>query len=157
MINILQTPQDLKKYLGQSLGCSDWLSIDQQAINAFATLTGDRHWIHVDTARAQNELPEGKTLVHGFFALSLIPAMQKSIFQISRRGIGLNYGCNRVRFTSPLMVDSSIRLHQKVKDFEQLPNGVRVVLDCTVEVKGQTTPALIAETILQIFNETPDK
>jgi len=146
-------PADLALYVGQQLGSSDWVSMGQDKVDAFAALTGDDHWIHLDVERARREMPAGKTLVHGFLTLSLIPYLQRSVFQIAKRGKGLNYGCNRIRFTSPLAVGSRIRLHQTLQDFADLQDGVRLILNCTIEVEGQSRPALVAETIVQIFNE----
>jgi acyl dehydratase len=152
MTTVVETPADLAAYVGRTLGASDWVAIDQSKIDAFAALTGDDHWIHVDVERAAREMPDGKTLVHGFLTLSLIPYLQRSVFSVSRRGRGINYGCNRVRFTSPLPVDSRVRLHQVVKSCDRLADGARITLDCTIEVEGKERPALVAETIVQIFD-----
>jgi acyl dehydratase len=152
MITVLNQPSDFASYIGKQIGTSEWVTLDQQKIDAFAVLTGDDHWIHVDRIRAHNEMPDGKTLVHGFLTLSLIPYLQRTVFSVTNRGKGLNYGCNRIRFTSPLQVDSRVRLHQTVKACEVLPNGARMTLDCTIEVEGKERPALVAETLLQIFN-----
>ncbi len=143
---------DLAQYIGQALGSSDWISIDQSRIAAFAALTGDDHWIHVDVERAGREMPQGKTLVHGFLLLSLIPFLQRGIFSIEQRGKGLNYGCNRVRFTAPVTVGSRVRLKQSVKDCLRLEDAARIVFESTIEVEGQERPALVAETIVQIFD-----
>ncbi|MFZ9252441.1 MAG: MaoC family dehydratase [Hylemonella sp.] len=150
---LVDTPADMAPYVGQQLGSSDWIILGQDKVDAFAALTGDDHWIHLDVERARREMPAGKTLVHGFLTLSLIPYLQRSVFQIAKRGKGLNYGCNRIRFTSPLAVGSRIRLHQTLQDFADLQDGVRLILNCTIEVEGQSRPALVAETIVQIFNE----
>jgi acyl dehydratase len=153
MTTMVETPADMAAYVGSKLGISDWVVLDQQKIDAFAALTGDDHWIHVDVERARNEMPGGKTLVHGFLTLSLIPYLQRTVFAVSKRGKGLNYGCNRVRFTSPLQVGSRVRLHQTVKACEPLADGARMTFDCTIEVEGQERPALVAETVLQMFNQ----
>ena len=149
----LERPADIADWVGKEIGVSDWRRIDQSQIDAFAALTGDDHWIHVDVDRAGRELPDGKTLVHGFLTLSLIPYLQRSVFSVAKRGKGLNYGCNRVRFTSPLQVGSRVRLHQVVKACEPLANGARTTFECTIEVEGQDKPALVAETILQMFDQ----
>ncbi len=153
MTTVVRRPADLAAYVGQKLGNSDWVALDQAKIDAFAVLTGDDHWIHVDTERARLEMPGGKTLVHGFLTLALIPHLQRTVFQIEQRGKGLNYGCNRVRFTSPLPVGARLRLHQTLKTCETLADGARLTLECTVEVEGQQRPALVAETIVQIQNQ----
>ncbi len=153
MTTVLNKPSDFLAYVGKLIGTSDWVVLDQQKIDAFAVLTGDDHWIHVDRERAQNEMPDGKTLVHGFLTLSLIPYLQRTVFSVTHRGKGLNYGCNRIRFTSPLQVGSRVRLHQTVKACELLPDGARMTFDCTIEVEGKERPALVAETLVQIFNK----
>lgn len=153
MITVLNQPADFASYIGKPIGTSEWVTLDQQKIDAFAVLTGDDHWIHVDRERAQNEMPDGKTLVHGFLTLSLIPYLQRTVFSVTNRGKGLNYGCNRIRFTSPLQVGSRVRLHQTVKACELLPDGARMTFDCTIEVEGKERPALVAETLVQIFNK----
>jgi acyl dehydratase len=150
MTTFVETPDRFAAYVGMPLGTSDWVVLDQSKIDAFAALTGDDHWIHVDVPRASQELPDGKTLVHGFLTLSLIPFLQRTVFQVAKRGKGLNYGCNRVRFTSPLQVGARVRLHQSVKACERVAGGSRITFDCTIEVEGQDKPALVAETMLQM-------
>ena len=150
---ILERPADFAAYVGRDLGASDWVALDQAKIAAFADLTGDDHWIHVDTERAAREMPQGKTIVHGFLVLALIPWLQRGIFTVRQRGKGLNYGCNRIRFTSPVPVGSRVRLHQTVKECQRLEDSARTVFECTVEVEGQERPALVAETIVQIYDK----
>jgi acyl dehydratase len=149
----IDTPADFAAHVGQALGHSQWVTLDQAKINAFAELTGDDHWIHVDVERAGREMPQGRTIVHGFLVLALIPWLQRGVFTVRERGKGLNYGCNRVRFTSPVPVGSRVRLHQAVKSCERLEGSARIVFDCTMEVEGQARPALVAETIVQIFDK----
>ncbi|RZI95023.1 MAG: MaoC family dehydratase, partial [Rubrivivax sp.] len=95
---LLERPVDLLGWVGKEIGVSDWVEITQEQIDTFARLTGDDHWIHIDVARAAREMPGGKTIAHGFFTLSLIPFMVRSVYQIRQRGRGLNYGSNRVRY-----------------------------------------------------------
>lgn len=149
---VLEQAADFAAYVGANLGSSDWVTLDQARIDAFADLTGDDHWIHVDEERAAREMPGGKTIVHGFLVLSLIPHLQRGIFTIHRRGKGLNYGCNRVRFTSPIQVGARVRLHQAVRQCERLESSTRITFNCTMEIEGQERPALVAETIVQIFD-----
>src|SRR5687767_6501358 len=101
---------ELQLHAGRPMGSSDWFRIEQQHIDDFARLSGDDHWIHVDTERAAREMPAGKTIAHGLYVLSLIPSLQRQIFAIRRRGRGLNYGYDRVRFLTPVPVESRIRL-----------------------------------------------
>ena len=152
----LEHAADLLQYVGRPLGTSDLVVLDQARIDAFAALTGDDHWIHVDVERAAREMPQGKTIVHGFLVLSLIPFLQRSVYAIRQRGKALNYGCNRVRFTSPVPVGSRVRLRQGVKECERIessaPPSTRISFECAIEIEGQERPALVAETILQIFD-----
>lgn len=149
---VLEHASDLAAHVGQELGASAWVRLDQAQIDAFAALTGDDHWIHIDVERAGREMPQGKTIVHGFFVLSLIPFLQRGIYTIRQRGKGLNYGCDRVRFTAPVPVGSRVRLRQSVKECVPLPSGTRVTFASTIDIEGQERPALVADTILQIFD-----
>jgi acyl dehydratase len=152
MTVILEHAADLAQHLGQPLGTSDWVTLDQSRIDAFAELTGDDHWIHVDVERASREMPQGKTIVHGFLVLSLIPFLQRTVYRINQRGKGLNYGCNRVRFTAPVPVGSRVRLRQVVQDCVRQESSTRITFESTIEIEGQERPALVAETLLQIYD-----
>lgn len=150
---VLERPQDIVQYVGKPLGTSEWMTIDQKMIDTFAALTGDDHWIHIDVERAAREMPKGKTIAHGFLTLALIPLLQRQVYRIEKRGRGLNYGCNRVRFPGPTPVGSRVRLHQGVKAAEPVEGAVRITFECTVEVEGEARPAVVAETVLQIYGE----
>ena len=149
----LERPADLVGWAGKEIGVSDWSVIDQKKINAFAELTGDDHWIHVDVDRAGREMPGGKTIAHGFMTLSLIPFMVRSVYRIRLRGKGLNYGLNRVRYTSPVPVDSRVRLRQTIRAAEIVEGGVRVTSDCVIEIEGQERPALVAEFLMLVYDK----
>ena len=142
----VEYPKDLKQHLGVELGPSEWMTVDQAMIDKFADATGDHQWIHVDVERAKREMPGGKTIAHGFLTLSLVPRMAATLIQISKRSRGINYGSNKVRFTSPVPAGSRIRLRQRLTGVDEVPgNGVRVTTEVTVEVEGQERPALVAE------------
>ncbi len=149
----LQTPAAFSDHVGARLGPTDWRRISQSEIDAFARQTGDDHWIHVDTERAAREAPGGRTIVHGLYVLSLIPAWQRSLFRIERRGAGLSYGYDRVRFVAPIQVDAPIRLIQTVKATEPHRMGTRVSLTSTIEVEAAGTTAIVADAILVIGSE----
>jgi len=150
---LLNRPADILAWVGKEIGVSDWLEIGQQQIDAFAKLTGDDLWIHVDPDRAKKEMPNGKTIAHGFFTLSLIPFLARSIYQIKERGKGLNYGSNRVRFVSPVPVDSRVRLRQTIKAAEPADGGMKITSDCVIEVEGQTRPAVVAEFLMVVYDK----
>ena len=149
----LQTPAELVDCVGQKLGTSEWFKIEQHHIDEFARLTGDDFWIHVDTERAKREMPGGKTIAHGLFTLSLVPMLQRGIFRIERRGKGLNYGSNKVRYTAPVPVGSRVRLHQTVAAAERMGAATRMTTLCEFEIEGGERPALVAEFILLLMDE----
>jgi len=144
---------DLNSHAGAVLGVSQWVAVTQEAIDDFATLSGDDHWIHVDTERARQEMPQGRTIAHGLYLLALAPVLQRQIYSIRNRGKGLNYGYDRVRFVSPLMVGSRIRLKQTLIDVAPHPRGTRIETDQEIEIDGSDKPALIARNILLIEDE----
>jgi acyl dehydratase len=144
----VERPADLSQFVGIEIGVSDWFTVDQSIIDKFAEATGDHQWIHVDVERAKGEMPDGKTIAHGYLTLSLVPRLAQTIYRIKRRSRGLNYGSNRIRFTGQVPAGSRIRLHQKIKSVEPVEGGgVRVTSESSVEVEGAVRPALVAETI----------
>jgi len=145
---ILHTPADFLAHVGQPLGCSDWFTVRQHHIDEFARLTGDDFWIHIDTDRARREMPGGRTIAHGLFTLSLVPRLQRDIWRVERRGQGLNYGSDRIRYTAPLPVDTRTRLHQSLKHAERSGAATRLTTRCEFEIEHADRPALVAEFIL---------
>ncbi|HEU4367293.1 MAG TPA: MaoC family dehydratase [Methylomirabilota bacterium] len=143
----IETPKDLLQQVGRELGPSDWLTVDQAMIDKFADATGDHQWIHVDVERAGRELPGGKTIAHGYLTLSLVPRLAATLMRVKRRSRGVNYGSNKVRFINPVPAGARVRLRQRIANVEEIPGGVRVTSEMTVEVEGQPRPALVAETI----------
>ena len=144
---IVDKPADMKAHVGEDLGHSDWITVDQPMIDKFADATGDHQWIHVDVERAKREMPGGKTIAHGFLTLSMIAGLAHQTHDIRHRSRGINYGSDRVRFTSPVQVGSRIRLRQTLKKVEDIDGGVRMTFESQLEIEGQTRPALVAETI----------
>ena len=144
---IVEKPADMKAHVGQEIGTSDWVLVDQAMINKFADATGDHQWIHVDVARAKREMPNGSTIAHGFLTLSLIAGLAHQTHDIKGRSRGINYGSDRVRFTAPVPSGSRVRLHQKLLKVEDIEGGVRMTFDSRMEIEGQSRPALVAETI----------
>lgn len=139
---------DLAARAGTLLGRSDWVTIEQSRIDRFAELTGDRHWIHVDIERARQEMPDGKTIAHGLLLLSLIPDLQHQIYAVTQRGAGLNYGYDKIRFTSQVQVDSRVRLALTLVEAEPHAMGTRVTTEAAIEIEGKDRPALVARNIL---------
>ena len=145
--------RDLAAWSGHALGTTAWHAISQAMIVAFADITGDDHWIHVDPDRAARELDGGRTIAHGLLLLSLIPAMQRQIFHIRRRGSGLNYGYDRVRFVRPVPCDARVRLVQTLVEAKPGRDGTRLTLDSEIEVESSDKPAVVARGIVLIMDE----
>jgi acyl dehydratase len=144
----VEKPQDLLQHVGQELGPSEWLTVTQEMIDKFADATGDHQWIHVDVERAKRELPGGKTIAHGYLTLSLLPQLAPTLMKVEKRRRGVNYGSNRVRFTAPVPAGARVRLRQKLVKVEPVEdNGVRVTSEMTMEVEGNSRPAMVAETL----------
>lgn len=141
---------DLSKLSGSVLGRSNWVMITQRMITDFAALTGDDHWIHVDAERAEREMPDGRTIAHGVFLLGLIPRLQREIYVIHSRGRGLNYGYDRIRFITPVPVESRVRLKQTLIEATPHKAGTRIVTEAEMEVEGAKRPAIVARNILLI-------
>ncbi len=141
-------PSEMQKLVGQEIGVSDWVEITQDRINLFADATGDHQWIHVDVERAKKEMPGGKTIAHGFLTLSLIPMLGQQISHIDNVTRGINYGCNKVRFTSPVPAGSRVRARSKLLAADAMDGGgVRLTNQITIEIEGQERPACVAETM----------
>lgn len=144
---------DLQLHAGRLMGSSHWFTIEQRHIDDFARLSGDDYWIHVDTERAARDMPGGKTIAHGLYVLSLIPWLQREIFAVRRRGRGLNYGYDRIRFLAPVQAGSRVRLTMSLVQATRQTTGTRIELDATMEIEGSDKPALIARSIVLIEDE----
>ncbi len=144
----VEAPQDLKQHVGEEMGVSDWVTIDQARIDKFAEATGDHQWIHTDPERAARELPIGSTIAHGYLTLSLVSELSTQNLQIVKKRTGLNYGSNKVRFTGMVPAGSRVRLRSVLKAAEDVKdNGVRVISTVTMEREGAERPVMVAETI----------
>jgi acyl dehydratase len=143
----VETPKDLLQHVGRELGPSDWMTVAQAMIDTFAEATGDHQWIHVDVERARKEMPDGRTIAHGYLTLSLVPRMAATLMRVKKRSRGVNYGSNKVRFISPVQAGARVRLRQRIANVEEIQGGVRITSEMSVEIEGQPKPALIAETM----------
>lgn len=142
----------LRASTGQEIGASDWLTVDQRMIDAFAEATGDRQWIHVDTQRAKAESRFGRTIAHGFLTLSLVSRLSSEAVEI--RGdfaMRINYGLNRVRFPAPVPEGSRIRARLALKAVEDFEGGHQIVWLITADVEGSGKPALAAEWLVRLY------
>lgn len=151
-MRVINSPKDMKNHLGEDFGTSEWVTIDQATIDLFAQATGDHQWIHVDVERAKAEMPGGKTIAHGFLTLSLVPRLSATLWKIEHRSRGINYGLNKVRFTSPVPEGSRVRLRQKLLAADDVKgDGVRLTFENTIEIEGQAQPALVAEGLSIVY------
>ena len=141
-----------RAHVGQEIGTSEWVTITQEMVNDFAKATGDHQWIHVDTDMAAKYSPFKTTIAHGFLTLSLAPKFMYELYQVKSAKMGLNYGTNKVRFTSPVPTGSRVRMHATLKEVEdQEPNGVKSTMALVFEIEGHSKPACVAEMISLAF------
>jgi acyl dehydratase len=141
---------DLAGLVGQHLGYSEWLHIDQQRVNLFAEATGDDQWIHVDPERATSG-PFGGAIAHGYLTLSLVPHLIQQVWTVNGMSLGVNYGCNKLRFPSPVPVGSDVRLGAAVAEVTDVGGAAQVVLDVTIEAKDAAKPACVAQVVYRYY------
>tara|TARA_B100000446_G_scaffold110517_1_gene103175 strand:- start:780 stop:1238 length:459 start_codon:yes stop_codon:yes gene_type:complete len=150
MTTVFNTPHDLQASVGKTLGYSEWLSIDQERINLFADATGDHQWIHVDPVKAQQG-PFKSTIAHGYLTLSLVNMFLPEIIEVQGISMGVNYGCEKVRFPSPVTVDSQVRGKGELVAVENVKGGVQATIRVTVEIQGGERPACVVDTISRYY------
>jgi acyl dehydratase len=136
--------------VGKSLGHSEWLLIDQERINLFADATGDHQWIHVDPVKAKDG-PFGACIAHGYLTLSLVNLFLPQIVDVQGIAMGVNVGCGKIRFPSPVKVGSRVRGSGEVVEVEEVKGGVQAVIRVTVEIEGNDKPACVVDTISRYF------
>jgi len=139
---IVNSYDEFASHLGEELGCSDWLTVDQERINLFADATLDHQWIHVDTERAKTESQYGTTIAHGYLTLSLLPYMWDQIVDVRNIRMLVNYGMDRMKFGIPVVTGSRIRLVTKLHNIENLRGICKAEIDFKIEIEGQRKPAL---------------
>jgi acyl dehydratase len=150
---LISSVQALKDYVGCEIALSDWLTITQERINLFAEATEDRQWIHLDRGRAERESPFKTTIAHGFLTLSLIAHFMQQAIQISDGlRMAVNYGLNRVRFTSPVRSGARIRARIVLLSFKDISqDSVEAVYTVTIESEGSAKPCCVAESIVRYY------
>lgn len=139
------TLEELRSWAGRTLAPTEWQTITQQHINAFANASGDNQWIHIDPERAACESPWGKTVAHGFLSLSLISAHWAQALAVSDARMGVNYGLNRARFPAPLTVGAKVRAVFTVADVQSIDNGLQLTVDAVIEIEGSEKPCCVAQ------------
>ncbi len=135
---------DLRAAVGTQIGSGDWMTVEQDRIDTFADATGDHQWIHVDPERAKDG-PFGVPIAHGFLTLSLLSVLVKDVYSVEGVKMGVNYGLNKVRFTSPVAVGSKVRANVELTEVSDVTGGVQLTTKVTVEIEGSERPALVAE------------
>ncbi len=151
MTTIVQGIDGLRELQGQHLGYSDYIEITQEQVNLFAEATGDHQWIHVDVERAKRESPFGGPIAHGYLTLSLGPRLVPQVVRVEGITMAVNYGCDKVRFPSPVPVGSKLRVGAELVDVADVAGGVQVKMRFTFEVEGAEKPACVSENLFRYF------
>src|SRR3954449_5869720 len=140
--------EEVRGLVGQTIGPSEWREVTQADIDAFAELSGDDQWIHVDVERARNESPFGTTIAHGNLTLAMIDGLRKDLIQSEGFALGVNYGWNKVRFPAPVPAGSRVRAKAEVVSVDEVGGGwYQVITRFTVEVEGNEKPACVGESV----------
>ncbi|MEV1022646.1 MaoC family dehydratase [Streptomyces sp. NPDC050264] len=147
---VFKDADELKAAVGEQLGHTDWVGIEQERIDRFAEATGDHQWIHVDPERAKAG-PFGTTIAHGYLTLSLLPLFGPQLIAVEGVKMGVNYGTNKVRFPAPVPVGSRLRATAKITSVEDVPGGVQVSVAFTVEREGGEKPVCVAESVSRYY------
>ena len=140
----------LKELVGEHLGYSDYIEVTQDQVNKFADATGDHQWIHVDIEKAKAG-PFGGPIAHGYLTLSLGPVLYPNVVRINGFSMGVNYGANKVRFPSPVMVGSKLRLGVKLLGVDDIAGGIQSTMEFTFETEGSSKPSCVAEIIFRSY------
>jgi acyl dehydratase len=157
-LHVIKSIAEAKALEDIEVGVSDWLVIDQQMINRFAAATGDHQWIHVDEERCARELPNGKTIAHGYLTLSLIPNLVVDFVHVEKLARAVNFGCNKMRFYTPVPVGSKVRARATVLQARKRGGAMHLLSEIKVEVEGERKPACVAETLgIYFFEEQLDE
>ena len=141
---------ELKARVGDELGVSDYIEVTQEDVNAFADVTGDDQWIHLDQERAK-DTPFGGTIAHGFFTLSLAPRFQYELFTLEGVAFAVNYGLNKVRFPAPMPVGGRVRMRMQLQSVDDIPGGAQITMLMTFERDGGEKPVCVAEMLSRVY------
>lgn len=147
-MRIFNGTSELVSAVGEELGTSDWLVVDQQRINTFAEATGDHQWIHVDPEQAARG-PFGAPIAHGLLTLSLLPSFLHQIYRVDGVRMTVNYGLNKVRLPAPVRVGSKLRATARLVEAEPMGDAVQAQVSTTIDVEGGEKPACVAESVLR--------
>jgi len=150
-LKVVRSIEDAKALEGEEVGLSDWIVIDQHRIDQFAEATADYQWIHVDTERAAKEMPDGKTIAHGYLTLALIPALTGNFVEVVNLERAINFGLNKVRFYAPVPVGAKLRGRATVLQARRRAGALLLTSEVRIEVEGMRKPACVAETLGMFF------
>jgi acyl dehydratase len=142
--------EELHTRVGEELGVSDWHEVTQESVNAFAEVTGDDQWIHIDPERAK-ETPFGGTIAHGYYTLSLAPMFSYRMFNLEGIAFGVNYGLNKLRFPAPMPVGERVRMRMKLAQVDEIPGGAQITMELTFEREGGDKPVCVAESLSRVY------
>lgn len=151
MTRHIESLEALKTLVGEHLGYSEYMVIDQARVQLFADATGDQQWIHTDPERAKAQSPFGGPIAHGYLTLSLGPVLLPQIFSVGGVAMGVNYGANKVRFMAPVPVGAKLRAGVKVLAVNDIAGGAQVTIETTFETEGSSKPSCVAEVIFRYY------
>lgn len=154
-MHVIRSIEEARSLEGQEIGISDWITIDQKRIDRFAEATNDFQWIHVDKERAVRELPNGRTIAHGYLTLALVPALTSDFVKVENLARALNFGCNKVRFYTMVPDGSRVRARATVLQARKRGGALHLISEVRIEVEGEKKPACVAETIGMFFFNEP--
>jgi acyl dehydratase len=150
-MRVFKTPHELMGCIGEELGETDWLTIDQTRVNLFADATGDHQWIHVDVEKAKRG-PFGGPIAHGYLTASLANYFLPQLLDVQGTSMGVNYGCDKIRFPSPVPVGSKVRGTGTLTSVEETKDGgIQAKITIKIEIEGQERPACVIETISRFY------
>ena len=150
---VIESIEDARALIGEEVGLSDWVVIDQNRIDQFAEATTDYQWIHVDTERCAREMPDGRTIAHGYLTLSLIPALTGDFVEVRNLARAINFGANKVRFYTPVPAGARVRARVTVLQARLRAGALMITSETRIEVEGERKPACVAETLGMYFFE----
>ena len=150
-MRLIKSIEDAKALEGEEVGLSEWAVVDQHRIDQFAEATADYQWIHVDTERASKEMPDGKTIAHGYLTLSLIPALTGNFLEFENLTRAINFGTNKVRFYTPVPEGARVRARATVLQARRRAGALLLTSEIRIEVEGERKPACVAEILGMYF------
>lgn len=147
----IKSIDDAKALEGEEVGLSEWAVVDQHRIDQFAEATADYQWIHVDTERAAEEMPSGKTIAHGYLTLALIPALTENFLEFENLARAINFGANKVRFYTPVPEGARVRARAIILQARRRAGALLLTSEVRIEVEGERKPACVAEILGMYF------